>query len=108
MRPWRHTTRVADARVKWPRKRTQPARRVGLEVVLNAQEDAFFEAGLYDARGKRVLRRVGSMDAYRSRVVRFSMRFRPGRYTLRVQLMAEMNGVRKSRFSSQLRFTGRR
>jgi hypothetical protein len=55
-----------------------------------------------------VLRRAGSMDAYRSRVVRLNMRFRPGRYTLRVQLKAEMNGARKSRFSSQLRFTGRR
>src|SRR5829696_5700827 len=108
MRPWRHTTRVVGARVKWPRKRTRPARRVGVEVVLNAEEDALFEAGLYNMHGKRVLRRVGSMDAYRSRVVRFSMRFRPGRYTLRVQLKAEMNGARKSRFSSQLRFTGRR
>ena len=108
MRPWRHTTRVEGARVKWPRKRTQPARRLGLELVLNAQEDARFEAGLYNARGKRVLKRVGSIDAYRSRVVRFSTRFRPGRYTLRVQLKAEMNGARKSRFSSQLRFTGQR
>jgi hypothetical protein len=108
IRPWRHSTRVAGARVKWPRKRTQPARRVGLELVLNAQEDARFEAGLYNARGKRVLKRVGSMDAYRSRVVRFSTRFRPGRYTLRVLIKAEMNGARKSRFSSQLRFTGRR
>jgi hypothetical protein len=108
LRPWRHTTRVQGARVKWPRKRTQPARRMGLELVLNAQEDALYEAGLYNARGKRVLKRVGSMDAYRSRVVRFNTRFRPGRYTLRVQLKAEMNGARKSRFSSQLRFTGRR
>jgi hypothetical protein len=108
MRPWRHTTRVEGARVKWPRKRIQPARRLGLELVLNAQEDARFEAGLYNARGKRVLKRVGTIDAYRSRVVRFSTRFRPGRYTLRVQLKAEMNGARKSRFSSQLRFTGRR
>jgi hypothetical protein len=81
---------------------------VGLEVVLNAQEDARFEAGLYNARGRRVLKRVGSIDAYRSRVVRFSMRFRPGRFTLRVQLKAEMNAARKSRFSTQLRFTGRR
>jgi hypothetical protein len=108
VRPWRHSTRVAGARVKWPRKRTQPARRVGLELVLNAEEDALFEAGLYNARGKRVLKRVGGTDAYRSRVVRFSMRFRPGRYTLRVQLKAEMNGARKSTFSSQPRFTGRR
>ena len=108
MRRWRHSTRVEGARVKWPRKRSQPARRVGLELVLNAEEDALFEAGLYNARGKRVLKRVGSMDAYRSRVVRFIMRFRPGRYTLRVLIKAEMNGARKSRFSSQLRFTGRR
>ena len=108
MRPWRHTTRVEGARVKWPRKRIQPARKVGIELVLNASEDALFEAGLYNARGKRVLKRVGSVDAYRSRVVRFNMRFRPGRYTLRVQLEAEMNRARKSRFSSQLRFTGRR
>ena len=108
LRPWRHTTRVQGARVKWPRKRTQPARRLSLELVLNAQEDALYEAGLYNARGKRVLKRVGSMDAYRSRVVRFSTRFRPGRYTLRVQLKAEMNATRKSRFSTPLRFTGRR
>ena len=70
--------------------------------MLNAEEDARFEAGLYNARGKRLLRRVGSIDAYRSRVVRFSTRFRPGRYSLRVQLKAEMNGARKSRFSTQL------
>jgi hypothetical protein len=108
MRPWRHTTRVEGAHVKWPRKRTQPARRLSLELVLNAQEDARFEAGLYNARGQRVLKRVGSIDAYRSRVARFSTRFRPGRYTLRVQIKAEMNGARKSRFSTQLRFTGRR
>jgi hypothetical protein len=108
MRSWRHTTRVEGARVKWPRRRTQPARRMGLEVVLNAQEDALFEADLYNARGKRVLKRVGNIDAYRSRVVRFSMRFRPGRYSLRVQLKAEMNGARKSRFSTPLRFTGQR
>ena len=108
MRPWRHTTRVEGAGVKWPRKRTQPARRVGLELVLNAQEDALFEAGLYNAHGKRVLKRVGNIDAYRSRVVRFSTRFRPGRYSLRVQLKAEMNGARKSRYSTQLRFTARR
>jgi hypothetical protein len=108
VRSWRHSTRVEGARVKWPRKRSQPARRVGLELVLNAEEDALFEAGLYNARGKRVLKRVGSLDAYRSRVVRFSMRFRPGRYSLRVLMKAEMNGARKSRFSSQLRFTHRR
>jgi hypothetical protein len=48
------------------------------------------------------------MDAYRSRVVRFSTRFRPGRYTMRVRLKAEMNGARKSTFSTQLRFSGRR
>jgi hypothetical protein len=107
MRPWRHTTRVAGARVKWPRKRTQRARRLNLELVLNAQEDALFEAGLYNARGKRVLKRIGSIDAYRSRVVRFNTRFRPGRYSLRVQLKAEMNAARKSRFSTQLRFTSR-
>jgi hypothetical protein len=44
----------------------------------------------------------------RSRVVRLNARFRPGRYTLRVQLKAEMNGARKSTFFSQLGFTGRR
>jgi hypothetical protein len=108
MRAWRHTSRVEGARVKWPRKRTQPARKMALEFVLNAQEDARFEASLYNARGKRVLKRVGSIDAYRSRVVRFNTRFRAGRYSLRVQMKAEMNGARKSRFSSQLRFTGRR
>ena len=107
-RAWRHTTRVQGAHVKWPRRRTQPARQTGLGLVLNTQEDARYEAGLYNARGKRVLKRVGSIDAYRSRVVRINARFRPGRYSLRVQLKAEMNAARKSGFSTQLRFTGRR
>ena len=75
--------------------------------MLNAEEDARFEAGLYNARGKRLLRRVGSIDAYRSRVVRFSTRFRPGRYSLRVQLKAEMNGARRAG-SPRSSFTGRR
>lgn len=103
MRSWRHTTRVEGAKVKWPRKLRLPARRLSLALVLNAQEDATFEAGLYNARGKRVLRQVGSVDAYRSRIVRFSMRFRPGRYTFRVTLKAKMNGKRKSSFSAPLR-----
>ena len=106
MRPWRHSTRVAGAKVKWPRKLQLPARRLTLALVLNAEEDARFEAGLYNARGKRVLRQAGSVHAYRSWIVRFSSRFRPGRYTFRVTLKAELNGGRRSSFSVPLRITG--
>lgn len=108
MRAWRHTARVEGARVKWPRQRRLPARKLTLALVLNADEDARFEAGLFNARGKRLLRQVGSVNAYRSRIVRFSKRFRPGRYTFRVTLKAQLNPARKSAFSSPLRITGRR
>ena len=105
VRAWRHTTRVEGAKVKWPVKRRLPARRLNLALVANADEDARFEAGLYNARGKPVLRRAGSVSAYRSRIVRFSMRFRPGRYTFRVTLRAALNPTRKSSFSAPLRIT---
>ncbi len=105
MRAWRHTTRVEGAKVKWPVKRRLPARRLTLALVANADEDARFEAGLYNARGRRVLRQTGSVSAYRSRIVRFSMRFRPGRYTFRVTLKAALNPARTSRFSAPLRIT---
>lgn len=108
MRSWRHTTRVEGARVKWPRQRKLPARKLTLALVLNAEEDARFEAGLFNARGKRMLKQAGSVSAYRSRIVRFSKRFRPGRYTLRVTVRADMNVARKSHFSAPLRITGRR
>ncbi len=108
MRSWRHSTRVEGARVKWPRQRTLPARRLTLALVLNAEEDSRFEAGLYNARGQRLLKQAGSVSAYRSRIVRFSKRFRPGRYTFRVTLRAALNSGRKSSFSSPLRITGRR
>ncbi len=108
MRSWRHTTRVEGVRVKWPRQLRLPARKLALALVLNAEEDARFEAGLFNARGKRMLKQVGRVDAYRSRIVRFSKRFRPGRYTLRVTVKADMNVARKSSFSAPLRITGRR
>jgi hypothetical protein len=108
MRSWRHSTRVEGARVKWPRKLRLPARKLTLALVVNADEDSSFEAGLYNARGKRVLKQVGSVNAYRSKIVRFSKRFRPGRYSFRVTLKAAMNGARKSSFSAPLRITGRR
>jgi hypothetical protein len=107
MRSWRHTTRVEGARVKWPRRLRLPARRLTLALVVNAEEDARFEAGLYKGR-KRLARQRGSVDAYRSRIVRFSKRFRPGRYTFRVTVKAELNAARKSSFSAPLRITGRR
>jgi hypothetical protein len=107
MRSWRHTTRVEGARVKWPRQRRLPARRLTLALVLNAEEDARFEAGLYKG-GRRIARQVGGVNAYRSRIVRFSKRFRPGRYTFRVTLKAQLNAGRKSSFSAPLRITGRR
>ena len=93
--------------MKWPRKRTQPARRVGLETVLNAEEDARFEAGLYNAReaGAQAGRQHGRLPLARRP---FQHALPPRSLHLRVQLKAEMNGARKSRFSSQLRFTGRR
>ena len=107
MRSWRHTTRVEGARVKWPRQRRLPARRLTLALVLNADEDSRFEAGLYKGR-RRVARQVGSVNAYRSRIVRFSKRFRPGRYAFRVTLKAQLNPARRSSFSSPLRITGHR
>ena len=108
MRSWRHSTGVDGAKVKWPVKRRLPARRLTLALVANAEEDARLEASLYNAAGRRVLRQAGAIGAYRSRIVRFSMRFRPGRYTFRVTLKAALNPTRKNSFSAPLTITGRR
>jgi len=75
--------------------------------VANAQEDARVEAALF--RGaKRVLDQTSTVKAYRSTIVRFSTRFRPGRYTVQVTLRAAMNPTRTTSFSSPLRIMGRR
>jgi hypothetical protein len=103
-RSWRHSTTVEGARVRFPKDRVLPARRLTLATVANAEEDALVEASLYRG-GKRVLRQRSTVDAYRSRIVRFSTRFRPGRYTLRVTLRAAMNPARSKSFSSPLRIT---
>jgi hypothetical protein len=52
-----------------------------------------------------VLTQRTTVAAYRSRTVRFSARFRPGRYTFRIKLRAAMNPARSSSFSSKLRVT---
>lgn len=104
MRSWRHSITVAGAKVRFPKKRVLPARRLTLAVIVNAEEDATLDAGLY--RGKRrVLRQRANVKAYRSRIVRFRTRFRPGRYTFRVKLRATMNPARKKSFSAGLRIT---
>jgi hypothetical protein len=107
MRSWRHSTTVAGAKIKFPRKRVLPARRLTLAMVANAEEDATVEASLYRGK-KRVLRQRSNVKAYRSSIVRFSTRFRPGRYTFRVTVRAAMNPARKKSFSAPLRITGRR
>jgi hypothetical protein len=104
MRSWRHSNTVDGARVSFPKKRVLPARRLTLAMVANADEDAVVDASLY--RGtRRVLRQRSSVKAYRSRIVRFSTRFRPGRYTFRVTLRAAMNPARSKSFSAPLRIT---
>ena len=103
-RSWRHTTRVTGARLRFPKARVMPARRLTLALVANAEEDATAEAAVY--RGKRrVARTRTTVKAYRSRVVRVSARFRPGRYTVRVTLRAALNPARKRSFSAPLRVT---
>jgi hypothetical protein len=104
MRSWRHTTSVEGARVSFPKKRAFPARRLTLAMVANADEDAVVDAALYRGN-RRVLRQRSSVKAYRSRIVRFSTRFRPGRYTFRVTLRAALNPARSKRFSAPLRIT---
>jgi hypothetical protein len=104
MRSWRHSTTVEGARVAFPKDRVLPARRLTLALVANADEDAIVEASLYRGR-KRLARQRSSVNAYRSRIVRFSNRFRPGRYTFRVTLRAEMNAARSKSFSAPLRIT---
>jgi hypothetical protein len=103
-RSWRHSTTVAGAKVRFPRKRAFPARRLSLALVANADEDASVEAVLLKGRRKVLVRR-SSVAAYRSRIVRFSTRFRPGRYTFRVTLRADMNPSRSKSFSAPLRIT---
>jgi hypothetical protein len=104
MRSWRHSTTVSGAKVSFPRNRVVPARRLTLALVANAGEDALVEATLL--RGNRkVLVQRSTVNAYRSRIVRFGARFRPGRYTFRVTLRAAMNPRRSSSFSAPLRVT---
>ena len=103
-RSWRHTTKVIGARLRFPKARVLPARRLTLALVANAAEDAAAEAAVY--RGKRRIARTRTtVKAYRSRVIRVSARFRPGRYTVRVTLRASLNPARKSSFSAPLRVT---
>jgi hypothetical protein len=105
VRSWRHSTTVEGVKVTFPRKRVLPARRLTLAMVANAQEDALVEASLYRGN-RRVLRQRATVSAYRSRIVRFSTRFRPGRYTLRVTLRAALNPARSASFSAPVRVTG--
>ena len=101
-RSWRHSTKVAGARIRFPRTRVFPAGKRVLALVANAQEDALVDAQLY--RGsRRVLRRTTSVKAYRSQTIRFSTRLRPGRYTFRVRFRAAVNPSRSERFSGPLR-----
>ena len=103
-RSWRHTTRVTGARLRFPKARVLPARRQTLALVANAEEDVTAEAAVY--RGKRRIARTRTtVKAYRSRVIRVSARFRPGRYTVRVTLRAALNPARKSSFGAPLRIT---
>ncbi len=104
VRSWRHSTTVEGAKVRFPRKRVMPARRLTLALVANAEEDATVEAVLLKGRRKVLVKR-GNVAAYRSRIVRFSTRFRPGRYTFRVTLKAAMNPSRTKSFSAPLRIT---
>jgi hypothetical protein len=106
MRAWRHSTTVAGAKVTFPQSLVLPARRLTLALVANAAEDATVDAGLY--RGAtRVLRERSTVKAYRSTIVRFATRFRPGLYTFRVTLRAAMNPARTKSLSAPLRITGR-
>jgi len=103
-RSWRHTTKVVGARLRFPKARVLPARRLTLALVANAGEDATAEAAVY--RGKRRIARTRTtVKAYRSRVVRIGARFRPGRYSLRVTLRAALNPARSRSFSTPLRIT---
>jgi hypothetical protein len=104
IRSWRHTTKVMGAKVRFPKGRVLPARRLTLALVLNAEEDATAEAALYHS-ARRILRQRTTVKAYRSRIVRFSTRFRPGRYTFRVTLRAALNPSRSKGFSAPLRIT---
>jgi hypothetical protein len=105
MRSWRHSTTVEGAKVRFPRTRTLPARRLTLAMVANAREDALVDAALLRGN-RRVFRQRATVRAYRSRIVRFSIRFRPGRYKFRVTLRAALNPRRTARFSAPLRITG--
>jgi hypothetical protein len=104
MRPWRHSTKVDGAKVRFPKSRVVPARRLTLALIANAKEDALVEAKLLRGN-RRVLTQRTTVAAYRSRTVRFSTRFRPGRYTFRVKLRAAMNPGRSLSFSAPLRVT---
>ena len=104
LRSWRHTTKVVGARLRFPKARVLPARRLTLALVANTEEDATAEAAVY--RGKRRIARTRTtVNAYRSRVIRIGARFRPGRYSLRVTLRAALNPARKRSFSAPLRIT---
>jgi len=96
------TIRIPPAIREQPRKQVLPARGLSLALVVNAQEDATVEAALYRGN-RRVLRKRSTVKAYRSRIVRISNRFRPGRYSVRVTVRAALNTSRTKRFSTSLR-----
>jgi hypothetical protein len=108
MRSWRHSTTVDGAMATFPKRRRVWYRVRSWSFIASADEDALFDAGIYRVtRGRkrvkaRTLTTSGRLDAYRSRLVRFSTRrLRPGKYLYSIRIRAEANAKRATRKTSR-------
>jgi len=108
MRSWHHATTVDGATATFPKLRRVPRRVRSWNFLASADEDAFFNAGIYRVtRGRsryksRTLTKSGRFDAYMTRYVRFpSRRLRPGKYVYSIRIRAEANAKRVTRKTSR-------
>jgi hypothetical protein len=106
MRSWRHSTVVDGAEATFRGDRRLPTRVNSWSFLASADEDAFFDAGIYRLRGghrgTRILSETGHFDAHVTRHVRFpARRLAPGTYVYSIRFRAEANADRWTRKTSR-------
>jgi hypothetical protein len=106
MRSWRHSNVVDGAKATFRTARRLPSRINSWSLLASADEDAFFDAGIYRLRGghrgARVLSETGHFEAHLKRYVRFpSRRLVPGTYVYSVRFRAKANTDRWTRKTSR-------
>jgi hypothetical protein len=106
MRTWHHATSVDGASARFRRARRLPRRVASWSFVASANEDAFFNAGIYrlhhGRRGVRVLSKTGRLSAHVARHVHFPKHhLAPGKYVYSIRFRAAANRSRTSRRTSR-------